>query len=125
MVGRLIGPKTCSCAFAISLVLASLASGGCSSTTTINSEPSGAKVYVEGELIGTAPVQYSDKAIVGTERDVRLELDGYQPLTTSFSRNGDANVGAIVGGIFLLFPFLWTLNYDDQYTFQLQPISSE
>ncbi len=93
---------------------------GCSSTTTLNSSPSGATIFVDGQKLGTTPVQFTSKSIVGTDHQVRLELAGYETTTAQFSRNGDANVGAIIGGIFLLFPFLWTLDYQDGYTFDLQ-----
>lgn len=94
---------------------------GCSSSTMLRSNPTGATVFVDGERLGQTPVQFSSTAIVGTSHQVRLELPGYQTTNAQFSRNGDANIGAIIGGIFVLFPFLWTLDYRNSYTFELQP----
>lgn len=35
-------------------------------------------------------------------------------------RNERADAGAIVGGVFLLFPFLWTMKYDPEHTYELR-----
>lgn len=95
---------------------------GCTSSTVINSNPQGATLFVNGERVGTTPYTYSDAAIVASTREVRLELDGYETFRGKFQRTGEANVPAIIGGIFLLVPFLWVLNYEDQYTFELVPV---
>ncbi|MBW3470288.1 PEGA domain-containing protein [Arthrospiribacter ruber] len=95
----------------------------CSSTTLIQSNPSGAKVYLNGEPVGTTPYSHSDSKIVGSTTSVKLEKDGYNPLNTSFSRNEEADVGAIIGGVFLLFPFLWTMKYKPSRTYELIPLT--
>ena len=33
-------------------------------------------------------------------------------------------MGAIIGGVFLLFPFLWTMKYDPARTYELTPLGS-
>ena len=78
----------------------------CSSTTVIQSSPSGAKVYLNGEPMGTTPYTHRDTKIVGSVTAVSLEKEGYDPLNTSFSRDEEVDIGAIVGGIFVLVPFL-------------------
>jgi hypothetical protein len=93
----------------------------CSSSTVIQSKPSGAKVYLNSAYVGTTPYTYSDTKIVGTTTYVRLEKEGYQQLNTSFSRDERADVGAIIGGLFVLFPFLWTMKYDPFRTYELIP----
>lgn len=52
----------------------------CSSTTLIQSEPSGAKLYMNGEYMGVTPFSYSDTKIVGSSTEIRLEKEGYEPL---------------------------------------------
>ncbi|MEM9064534.1 MAG: PEGA domain-containing protein [Planctomycetota bacterium] len=106
---------------ALACVAAMVVLSGCSSTTVINTRPQGARIYVEGQLIGTSPVEYTDSAITGSKREVRIELDRYETITGSFSRNGKVNADAIVGGIFLLVPYLWAMDYEDEYTFVLTP----
>ena len=92
---------------------------GCSSVTTIQSYPSGAKVYLNEEPVGTTPYTHRDTKIVGSTTSVRLEKEGYAPLITSFSRSEEADVGAIIGGVFLLVPFLWTMKYKPLHTYEL------
>lgn len=92
----------------------------CSSSTLISSQPAGAKLYVNGQYAGVTPYQYSDTKIVGTITDLRLEKDGYEPLRVPLIRNERADGGAIVGGFFLLFPFLWTMKYDPEHTYELR-----
>lgn len=91
----------------------------CASSTVIQSNPSGAKLYLNSNYVGTTPYRHTDTKIVGTTTYVRLEKEGYEPLNTSFSRDEQADAGAIIGGIFLLFPFLWTMKYDPSRTYEL------
>jgi len=59
-------------AAATTLVFAS----GCASTTLIKSQPSGAKVYLDGESVGRTPHQMTDTKIVGSATRVKLVLEG-------------------------------------------------
>lgn len=93
----------------------------CSSSTILNSEPSGAKIYVNESLRGTTPYPYSDTKIVGSSTRIKLVKEGYEDFHTIISRNEQVNVGAIIGGLFLLFPFLWTMDYADSYNWELVP----
>lgn len=106
------------------LVAVAVLFASCSSNTLIQSDPSGAKVYMNGEYKGVTPYSYSDTKIVGSTTEVRLEKEGYEPLYTMLSRNESADVGAIIGGIFFLFPFLWTMKYNPVHTYELRPINT-
>ncbi len=94
----------------------------CSSTTIIQSEPSGAKVYMNEEYKGVTPLTYSDTKIVGSITTLRLEKEGYETFNTLLSRNETVDVGAIIGGIFFLFPFLWTMQYNPTHMYELKPL---
>ncbi len=96
----------------------------CSSTTMIQSIPSGAKVYIDGQPVGTTPYRHSDTKIVGSLTNVELQMEGFEPYYASFSRSEQADVGAIVGGIFFLVPFLWTMGYNPTHTYELYPATS-
>lgn len=96
----------------------------CSSSTLIQSEPSGAKLYMNGEYMGVTPFSYSDTKIVGSSTEIRLEKEGYEPLYTMMSRDETVDVGAIIGGVFFLFPFLWTMKYKPTHNYELIPLSS-
>jgi len=109
----------------ISLLLAgSILLTSCASTTMIQSNPSGAKVYLNGEPVGTTPYTHRDTKIIGSTTIVKLKKEGYESLNTSFSRNEEVDVGAIIGGIFVLVPFLWTMKYKPTHTYELTPNSS-
>lgn len=111
--------KSCALLMAVVVLFAS-----CSSTTLIQSEPSGAKLYMNGEYMGVTPFSYSDTKIVGSSTEIRLEKEGYEPLYTMMSRDETADVGAIIGGVFFLFPFLWTMKYKPTHNYELIPLSS-
>jgi len=108
----------------ISLILVgSILLASCSSTTMIQSNPSGAKVYLNGEPVGTTPYTHQDTKIVGSLTTVKLEKEGFDPLNTSFSRDEVVDIGAIIGGVFVFVPFLWTMKYKPSHTYELTPSS--
>lgn len=94
---------------------------GCSSTTVINSVPDGAAVYLNGERVGTTPYTLSDTKIVGSSNSVTLKKEGYQDFVAVFSKNEEADVGAIIGGVLVLVPFLWTMGYKPAHTYEMTP----
>jgi len=94
---------------------------GCASTTIIKSTPSGAKVYLDGELAGTTPFAMTDTKIVGSVTRLRLALDGYQPFETVISRNEQFDVGACIGGALVLVPWLWIMGYKADHNYELNP----
>ena len=97
--------------------LASLAA--CSSTTVIRSNPSGAKVFLDGAYVGTTPYTLSDRKIVSSSTSLRLEYPGLAPMQTTISRSEEFSVLACIGGIFLLVPFLWIMDYKPDHTYEL------
>lgn len=96
----------------------------CSSTTVISSNPSGAQVYLNGEKMGKTPYSHTDTKIIGSCTSLRLEKEGYETFNTVFCRNEEADVGAIIGGLFFLFPFLWTMGYKPGRNYELIPIDA-
>jgi hypothetical protein len=60
---------------AIAAVLALLTASGCAHKTVIRTRPEGARVYVDGEYAGDAPVVVKRYAGTGGELRVRAELD--------------------------------------------------
>ncbi len=94
----------------------------CASTTMIQSMPSGAKVYLNGEPVGTTPYSHTDTKVVGTRTSVSLKKEGYKTLETSFSRDEEIDAGALVGGFFAWIPFLWVMKYKSVHAYELSPI---
>ena len=95
----------------------------CASSTLIQSNPNGAKLYMGGEYVGITPYNYSDTKIAGSKTPVRLVMEGYQEFNVVLNRNEKASAGAIIGGIFLLVPFLWTTEYKPMHTYELTPVN--
>ena len=101
------------------LLLSAVFFAGCASSTVIDSNPSGANLYLNGENVGTTPYSYKDTKIVGSRTSVKLKKAGYKNLDTSFSRSEQIDVKAIIGGVFVGFPFLWTMKYKPTHTYEL------
>jgi len=91
---------------------------GCSSTTTIRSTDPDAKIYLDGEFKGKGSWTQTDTKIIGSVTNVRLEKEGCEPMTFSYARNEEFDVGACAGGVFLLFPFLWIQKYKPERTYE-------
>ena len=93
----------------------------CASTTNIKSRPDGAEVYIDNIKVGVTPLTYSDTAIAGTTKALKLKKEGYTPLDTVI-RKSEFQVGPCIGGFFVLFPFIWILGYPENYDFELGKI---
>ena len=50
---------------------------------------------------------------------VTLKQEGYEDFYTVLNKNEKADAGAIVGGIFFLFPFIWTMGYNPSHTYEM------
>lgn len=109
----------------VSLVLTlSILLSSCASSTMIYSGPEDAKIYIDGEPVGKTPYLHTDTKIIGSTTTVKLEKEGYQPFYTTFSRNEQADAGAIIGGLFVWIPFLWTMKYKPTRTYEMIPLSA-
>jgi len=105
----------------IALAIAFFFLFGCASSTLIKSNPPGAKLYLNGQDLGETPYTYSDRAAAGTMRTVTLKKEGYKDFNGTIKRE-QLSVGALIGGIFLLIPFIWILEYPPQYNFEMEKI---
>jgi hypothetical protein len=52
-----------------------------------------------------------------------LEKEGYNSFNTTFTKDEEVDIGAIIGGVFLFIPFLWTMKYKPIHTYELIPNS--
>lgn len=107
------------CSLAVVLSVSLVAA--CSSSTVIRTNVPGSKVYLNGMYVGSTPYTMTDTKIVGSSTQVRIEAPGYEPLIASISRNEQFSVGACIGGVFLLFPFLWIMEYQPDHYYELRP----
>jgi len=97
---------------------------GCASTTLIKSNPPGAKLQVDGQSLGETPHFYSDKTAAGTVKTVTLRKEDYKDFNGTIKRE-KLSVPALIGGIFLIVPFVWILEYPSQYNFEMEKAQKE
>lgn len=112
--------KTLSCFLSLIILFAS-----CASSTLIQTNVDGADLYLDDESVGKTPYTMRDTKIVGSTTLLRIQKEGYTTINTSISKDEKADVGAIIGGCFLLFPFLWTMKYKPVHSYELHPNSVE
>jgi hypothetical protein len=91
----------------------------CASKTVIDSTPSSARIYIDGQRVGTTPYIHRDSKISGSFTAVKLELEGFETLNTDITKNEQINVGAIIGGCFVLVPFFWGMKYYPTHNYEL------
>ena len=95
----------------------------CSSTATrIKTEPSGAKIYINGELVGKSPTVYFGKASGGRRYHVQIEKQGYEDLDFYLDNSmiwwAPASLLFPYGGAIYLYLNGWALL--DEYQFNLR-----
>jgi len=105
------------------LLSSSLLLSGCASATLINSVPPGAKVYIDGQYLGQAPVTQKDTAILGSSKGVVLKKEGYRDCSGTI-RKDEIQAGPLVAGLMVYIPLLWMMGYPAQYTFELEKLSA-
>ena len=93
----------------------------CVSSTVIQTNVPGARVYLNGMYVGQTPYMMSDTKIVGSTTHVRVEADGFEPIETVITRNEVFDVGACIGGVLVLVPFLWIMGYQPDHFYELRP----
>ena len=107
------------CYFLATLILFS----SCASTTLIQSNPSGAKVFVDGVHRGETPYQHRDTKIVGSTTLIQLQKEGYVNYNTTFRRDEQPDVGPIIAGLIVLpltWPILlWGMKYHPVHSYDL------
>ncbi len=92
---------------------------GCASTTMIKSQPEGAIVFIDGIQKGVTPLEYSDADVMGSFKNLRLELAGYKPIN-AIIRKDKAQIGPIIGTCLFVVPAAWMLGYQKEYDFNLE-----
>lgn len=93
------------------ILLAAVLCTACTSSTVIRSSDPSSRIYVNGEYMGTGEAYYSDEKVAFSRNKVEIRKEGCRTDYHSFRRSEEADIGAIVGGIFLTVPFLWVTEY--------------
>jgi hypothetical protein len=110
---------------ALTLVAAACLFGGCTSTTTIRSNPSGATVYLDERPQGVTPYSLSETTWGWTNHKLRLEKEGSRPVETEFGPHASGARIALWSVLFLFTAcpvgYLSCVDYDPEYRFNLAP----
>ena len=102
----------------LSTILIVILLSGCAIPTVIKSKPEGATVYINETNMGKTPLTYSDTEILFSQKNVRLEMDGYKSFSGIIKKD-QLKIGPLVGGCIVGVPLLWALGYAEEYTFEL------
>lgn len=102
------------------LLIAVALLSSCASTTLIDSYPSGANLYLNGEAVGQTPFEMTDTKPMFSCTSVRLEKENHNTFYTTICRNEEADVGAIIGGMFCTIPFVWAMKYKPTHFYRLR-----
>ena len=87
----------------------------------IETQPKGAKVFVDNMYIGNSPVVMQDYKFATSTTYLRLEKEGYETVQTTICRDEQIDIGAAIAGVFFLYPWLWIFEYKPIHTFMLKP----
>ena len=109
------------CAFKIItiLLIIGIMASGCANTTVLQTNPSDASVYVKGEKVGTTPYTHQDRKIAGASTLITFKKEGYEDYSTTLRKVEKWNIGALVAGLFFIYPLFWVLGYDEEHTYDL------
>lgn len=99
-------------------VLAVLAFSACSSETRIRVSDPDARIYVNGEYVGTGRGYYSDRKPAFTKQKVTLRKSGCAEESYTFRRNERPDLGAIFSAYFLAVPILWVTQYKPHHAYE-------
>ena len=90
----------------------------CSSGTHIKVSDSDARIYVNGEYVGTGDGYYQDRKPAFTKQEVTLRKDGCAEQSYTMRRNERPDLGAIVSAYYLAVPILWITQYKHHHAYE-------
>lgn len=92
----------------------------CSHRVSINSNPTGARTYVDNQFIGLTPATFVEKSGLGKQYQIRLEKEGYRTLTTK-EKQGLNLIYALFSVLFSCgVGLLWSFTLEDRYDYSLE-----
>ena len=101
-----------------SCIAALLVLTACSSSTAIRISDPEARIYVNGEYVGTGHGYYSDRKPAFTVQEITLRKDGCEAQNYHIRRNERPDVGAIVSAYYLVVPIFWFTQYKDHHAYE-------
>ena len=113
--------KKSSTLFVIISALITLNSCVSSTRVVINSKPSNADVYEDGQYVGKTPVSLNISNLVWDSPDITISKDGYTSMPVTLKK--EAKITNCVIGYFInIFAFLWCYGPTENQNFVLTPL---
>ena len=92
----------------------------CSSGTHIRVSDEDAKIYVNGDYVGTGDGYYSDRRLAFTTQRVTLRRDGCVEQRYAMRRSERPHYGAIISAAAFAVPILWVTKYKGQHDYEFE-----
>ena len=92
----------------------------CAEVAKINTEPEGAKVYVNGIYLGETPVQYKYRSGLPESYIFEVRKDGYKEMTNATLDRTLRADESLVLLLLAIVPYFFSARLEDQYTFVLE-----
>jgi hypothetical protein len=102
------------------VLLCAASLGACSSGTHIKVSDSDARIYVNGEYVGTGEGYYSDRRPAFSKQEVTLRKSGCDEQTYTMRRNERPDLGAIISAYYLAVPILWVTQYKHRHAYEFE-----
>jgi hypothetical protein len=102
------------------LLISAFLFSGCASTTLLTTAPPGAKVYINGEVLGTTPYRYSDTKTALSYTHITFKKQGFRDMDVILRRNEKPAWGAIIGATLVYVPILWFAEYNKSHFYELE-----
>jgi hypothetical protein len=106
--------------YRVIVVFCMAALGACSSGTSIRVSDPDARIFVNGEYVGTGHGYYSDRRPAFTKQEVTVRKEGCAEQSYVLHRSERPDLGAIVGAYYLAVPVLWLTQYKSQHAYEFE-----
>ncbi|MEE1269185.1 MAG: PEGA domain-containing protein [Treponema sp.] len=113
--------KKTSTLFVIISALITLNSCVSSTRVVINSKPSNADVYEDGQHVGKTPVSLNISNLVWNSPDITISKDGYTSMPVTLQKE-EKITNLVIGYCINIFAFLWCYGPKENQNFVLTPL---
>lgn len=121
IIRRFMFTKKTSTLFVIISALITLNSCVSSTRVVINSKPSNADVYEDGQYVGKTPVSLNISNLVWNSPDITISKDGYTSMPVTLKKEAKIT-NLVIGYVINVFAFLWCYGPTENQNFVLTPL---
>ena len=121
IIRRFMFTKKTSTLFVIISALITLNSCVSSTRVVINSKPSNADVYEDGQYVGKTPVSLNISNLVWDSPDITISKDGYTSMPVTLKKEAKIT-NLVIGYVINVFAFLWCYGPTENQNFVLTPL---